>query len=198
MFIRINNIEVEAYRFPSLDRLGFETFVTGRGGGVSPAPFDTLNIGDKEGDDKSNVDENMRRIKEALGLSATWAPRQTHGDSIVVIGGGAPNEMVEADAVVSASPAISIFVRTADCLPVILADPVLKSIAVIHAGRKGTEMGIASKVVELMQARLYVNPENLHAALKALTAVANLNRILSFSNIHVAIKCAQLPGEKVF
>ncbi len=165
MFERINNIEPELYRFSHIDDLGFKTFVSGRNGGVSHAPFASLNTDATRGDAPSNVEKNMAIIKDAAGVRAIWAPRQVHGDSIALITDTFADSTTQADAAMTNIQGVAVAVRTADCLPVILVDPVTKTVAAIHAGRKGTELFITSKTVQMMKTRLNVNAKNLHAAL---------------------------------
>jgi len=167
-FERVEN-SVEIYRFPALDALGFRTFVTGRGGGVSAPPFDSLNVDPGGGDDPANIEENLRRIKEALSLEILWTPRQVHGDGIAVIdsggGGEPPPADIEADAVVVSSPGIAIGVKTADCLPILMADPERKVAAAVHAGRRGSELYIARRAAETMVKRFGCEPGAITAAL---------------------------------
>lgn len=164
MLERIDGADAEVYRFPELDNTGFKTFVTGRGGGVSPPPFESLNTGDMVGDDPANVSKNIERIKRAVGVRTIWAPRQVHGDTITLIDKSLPLGDIKADAVVTTVPHIAIGVRTADCLPIILVDPVTKTASAIHAGRRGVELQIAFKTVRFLIDRLSVNPKDIHAA----------------------------------
>lgn len=155
----------EVCHYPDIDRHGFVTFVTGRRGGVSAAPYDTLNAGGHVGDDEVAVAENMRRIKKAVGVSHLWTARQVHGDGIAVIDKSPPPASMEADAVVVPVPGVAVGVLTADCLPVILADPVHKVAAAVHAGRKGAELNVAGKTVGLMARRFGCDPLDMRAAL---------------------------------
>jgi len=156
--------DVDLYRFPAVDRLGFTTFVSGRGGGISPVPFDSLNTTAAGGDDPANVTENLRRIRATVGIDHIWAPDQVHGDHIALVAiPGQPT--VTADAVIALRPGLPVAVRTADCLPVLLADPVSGLCAAIHAGRAGVELGIARSAVETMVAAFNVEAENIVAAL---------------------------------
>lgn len=155
----------EVYRYPDIDRHGFVTFVTGRGGGVSAAPYGTLNAGGHVGDDEAAVAENLRRIKDAVNAPSLWTARQVHGDGIAVIDKSPPPPSMEADAVVVSAPGVAVGVLTADCMPVILADPVHKVAAAVHAGRKGAELNVAGKTVDLMARRFGADPLDVRAAL---------------------------------
>jgi hypothetical protein len=153
------------YNFPELDRLGVTSFVTGRGGGISPAPFDSLNISVSVGDTEANVAENIIRIKAGVGFDNFWAPSQVHGNSVLVIESAPPTEPVEADAVITDISNLAICVRAADCLPILLADPKRKVIGAVHAGRKGTELGIAGETIKKMVQRFDCDPSDIHAGL---------------------------------
>ena len=153
------------YTVPELDRLGFSSFVTGRGGGVSEAPFDSLNVSVSVGDAEKNVAENITRIKDGARFTDFWAPSQVHGNSVVVISSTPPTEPVEADAVITEISNLAICVRTADCLPILLADPKRKVIGAVHAGRKGTELAIAGETIKKMVERFDCIPSDIHAGL---------------------------------
>ena len=94
-------------------------------------------------------------------------PKQVHGDVIwkasakdVSMAG-----IYEADAVVTDVPGLAIGVRTADCLPALLYDPVRRVIAAVHAGWKSTKLDIARKTVELLRSDYGVDPRNIRAAI---------------------------------
>ncbi|MBI5814635.1 MAG: peptidoglycan editing factor PgeF [Nitrospinae bacterium] len=154
----------EIYTFPHIQDLGFANFITGRGGGVSAKPYDSLNTSHSDGDSPENVRRNMELIKSATGAGLIWAPSQVHGAQVAVIDGAIPERPVEADAVITARKGIAVGVRTADCLPILIADPEKNVAAAVHAGRKGAELHIVSRAVEIMAERFGCDPENLHAA----------------------------------
>lgn len=115
---------------------------TTRDGGVSPAPWDTLNLGGLVGDDPARVAENWRRLGAETGLRFARVS-QVHGDRIVrAAGEAAPRE--EADGVISAERGVAACVSTADCVPVLLADPAGGAVAAVHAGWRGTLAGVAA------------------------------------------------------
>ncbi|MBF0291364.1 MAG: laccase domain-containing protein [Nitrospinae bacterium] len=165
MFKRINGVEPEIYTFDGFSESRFLNFVTGRNGGVSPAPYDSLNTDSNGGDNPANVRENLARINRAMGIEKLWTPRQVHQDTIAIVdGGGTPGE-VEADAVIVATPGIAVGVRTADCLPIIIVNPSGAAACVIHAGRRSTELGITAKAIALLAARFNCDPSSLAAAI---------------------------------
>ena len=143
--------------FPA-DRLvhGFSA----RLGGVSPAPFDSLNMALHVGDDPACVWENRRRYFSALGLHAErlCTIRQVHGTEIVRAmrrdaGRGArayEDALADADAVITNDSGVALMLCYADCVPVLLYDPVHNAVGVVHAGWKGTVQRIAAQTVARM------------------------------------------------
>ena len=121
-----------------------------RHGGVSPVPFDSLNLGKSTTDDPANVAENRRRFCAALGFESAqmaWS-KQVHGDQIrqATVPGGSEGF----DALVTNVPGILLAVSVADCTPILVYDHGQKAIAAIHAGWRGTVAGIVAKTLVLM------------------------------------------------
>lgn len=135
---------------------------TTRAGGVSPAPWDSLNLGGAVGDDPARVRENWSRLERTTGLAFARV-RQVHGArAIVAAGASAPVE--EADAVVSARPGVAACVSVADCVPVLLADPRSGAVAAVHAGWRGTFDRAAEAGVRALAREAGARPEDLLAA----------------------------------
>lgn len=142
-------------RFPH----GFST----RAGGVSPAPWDSLNLGGAVGDEPARVERNWRLLEEATGLAFARV-RQVHGAHVVTASAGcAPH--VEADAVVSRTRGIAACVAVADCVPVLIADPASGAVAAVHAGWRGTVVRAAAAAVEALTAKGGCRPSELVAAI---------------------------------
>lgn len=165
MLERMNGAEPEIYSFAGFCQPRLLNFVTGRNGGVSPAPYNTLNTDANGGDNPENTRANLARIMRAVGIEKLWMPRQVHQDTIAIVNGTAPGGEVEADAVIVATPGIAVGVRTADCLPLIVVDPSGAAAGVIHAGRRSTELGITAKTVNLMAGRFNCDPSTLKVAI---------------------------------
>lgn len=132
---------------------------TDRWGGVSAAPYEQLNLGGAVGDDPAAVRANRTAAAESLGLDAArvvWM-NQVHGRDVAVVegpwepdgSGGIP----AVDAVVTTSRGLALAVLTADCVPVLLADPVAGVAAAAHAGRPGMVAGVVPAAVGAMVAR---------------------------------------------
>ena len=126
---------------------------TDRWGGVSAVPYDSLNLGGAVGDDPAAVHANRERAAGALGRPAdrvVWM-NQVHGREVVCVDepwGERPAPA--ADAVVTTRPDLTLAVLTADCVPVLLADPVAGVAAAAHAGRPGMVAGVVPAAVEAM------------------------------------------------
>lgn len=152
----------ELYCFEALNSAGFDNFVTGRTGGASSAPFDSLNFSKSGGDDKTDVETNMQMLAEKIGFDSLFLPDQVHGDSIIDLDRSlTASGHCEGDGVATKISGIYCAVRTADCLPILLADPVTGACMAVHAGREGTELFIAIKAVRYMAEKFGVLPENI-------------------------------------
>ncbi|WP_307847466.1 peptidoglycan editing factor PgeF [Streptomyces sp. F63] len=138
---------------------------TDRWGGVSAAPYAELNLGGAVGDDPAAVRKNRELAAESLGLAAervVWM-NQVHGPDVAVVDGpwdAAADDAV--DAVVTARRGLALAVLTADCVPVLLADPVAGVAGAAHAGRPGLAAGVVPALVGAM-VRLGAEPSRLVA-----------------------------------
>lgn len=134
---------------------------TTRDGGVSPAPWDSLNLGGLVGDEPDRVAENWRRLAAETGLRFARV-RQVHGARVVPAAGeGAPRE--EADGVTSTEPGVAACISVADCVPVLLADPTTGAVAAVHAGWRWTIARAAAEGVRALA--------GLHGAARGVRAV---------------------------
>ncbi len=139
---------------------------TGRGGGVSAAPYDTLNMGGAVGDDAAAVAENRRRAARACGLGAerlAWM-HQVHGSAVRYAGGTAGAAVPEADAMFTDVPGLALGVLVADCAPVLLADPEARIVGAAHAGREGMAAGVVTGLLSAMSAA-GADPARVHAVI---------------------------------
>ncbi|MET7380093.1 peptidoglycan editing factor PgeF [Streptomyces sp. NPDC005526] len=126
---------------------------TDRWGGVSAVPYEELNLGGAVGDDPAAVRANRERAAGALGLDparVVWM-NQVHGADVAVV--DAPwgdRPAPEVDAIVTARRGLALAVLTADCTPVLLADPVAGVAGAAHAGRPGMVAGVVPAAVRAM------------------------------------------------
>jgi YfiH family protein len=126
---------------------------TDRWGGVSAVPYEELNLGGAVGDDPAAVTANRELAAKSLGVDparVVWM-NQVHGADVAVVDapwGEGPVPRV--DAVVTAERGLALAVLTADCVPVLLADPVSGVAAAAHAGRPGLVAGVVPAAVRSM------------------------------------------------
>lgn len=118
--------------------------VTTRGGGISQAPFDSLNLGAHVDDDPRAVAENRRRLSERLACRPSWL-EQVHGTTVVEAD---PGRLPTADASWSATPGTACTIMTADCLPTLFCDRAGTRVAAAHAGWRGLAAGVLEATVD--------------------------------------------------
>ena len=143
---------------------------TTRLGGVSTGAFASMNLTTSTGDDPAAVEENLRRLLPALHAdrSAVCRTHQVHGDVILPV--SHQNQALfaetppECDGLTTQEPGLVLFGKFADCVPVLLCDPVRRACAVIHAGWHGTVQRIVQKGVRALAERYGSNPADCIAA----------------------------------
>jgi len=138
---------------------------TTRKGGVSAAPYDSLNLGDHVGDDIEAVKANRLTLYNRLGfdLSQVALAEQVHGAEIAEVDSG--GRRLGCDALVTNVPGLLLVLFFADCVPVYLVDPHRRAIALIHAGWRGTRSGIVPKTIRYIDERYGVKPDTLRASI---------------------------------
>jgi YfiH family protein len=139
-------------------------------GGTSPAPFASLNVCVRRGDQAENVRRNREIISKTFGFSTDrlLLAHQVHGDDFYIPGKTgelSPGMTLECDGFITDRPGVALCVKTADCVPVLLVDGKRKIVAAVHAGWRGTALGIAGKAVRIFQERFDSVPEDLWAAI---------------------------------
>ncbi|MBK3640440.1 MULTISPECIES: peptidoglycan editing factor PgeF [Streptomyces] len=154
---------------------------TDRWGGVSAVPYEELNLGGAVGDDPDAVRTNRELAAKSLGLdpaNVVWM-NQVHGADVAVVDGPWGDSPVpEVDAIVTTRRGLALAVLTADCTPVLLADPVAGVVAAAHAGRPGMVAGVVP------------------AALRAMTELgADPARIVARTGPAVCGRCYEVPEE---
>lgn len=161
--------------FTHFNTLNIKHGISGRLGGTSKQPFSSLNLGLHVEDDTKDVIANRQLFCKAIGMSSDRivTAQQLHTDAIAVvtaeeIGRGAQvyNEAIEAtDSLITNVPEIPLILFFADCVPVLIVDPVQRAVGVVHAGWKGTVAKIAQKTILAMQANFGTSPQNCLAAI---------------------------------
>ncbi len=138
-------------------------------GGVSPAPWHTLNVGGTVGDAPAAVRENHRRIYAALGLSAAqmctvW---QVHGAETIYAQQPRPDGrwLARADGLITDRPGLALMMRFADCVPILFYDPAHHATGLAHAGWRGTVLGAGVSTLHAMQRTFGTRPQDVQAAI---------------------------------
>lgn len=157
--------EVELIVAPRLRAAGFSHGFSTRQGGVSEGAFASLNLARTVGDDAALVKENSRRFARALGVSprVVYEVSQVHGRALVEVTQEDDVQGVrrlEADALLTSHAGLAVAVRTADCVPVLLANRKTGAVAAVHAGWRGVTARIVSAAVSRLG-----DPEVLCAAI---------------------------------
>ncbi|MBV6397395.1 MAG: Polyphenol oxidase [Anaerolineales bacterium] len=155
--------------------LTFQTFadlphgVFTRHGGVSSAPWSTLNVGGSVGDDIDHVRENRIRSFAALNrerdsLHDVWL---VHGTNVIFA--DQPRDLSlkspQADLLFTNNPNVTLFMRFADCVPLLFHDPKKGVIGISHAGWMGTVKGVATASIAAMKSRYGTDPRDVRAAI---------------------------------
>lgn len=123
-----------------------------RRGGMSEGVYASLNAGRGSDDDPAHVSENRYRCLASLGAERLATPYQIHGATALVVDDlHDPDAPPRADAFVTRTPGLAVGVVTADCAPVLLADPEARVIAAAHAGWRGALAGILESAVAQME-----------------------------------------------
>ncbi len=141
----------------SLREFGVDALITTREGGVSEAPFHSLNLGMHVGDDSRRVSTNRARVAAAMRVAPERLVMmsQVHGADVLEVEG--PTEG-EADALVTSSRDTAIAVLVADCLPIVLADTTRRRVGVVHAGWRGLSAGVLANALAAFD-----DPRSVHA-----------------------------------
>lgn len=155
----------------------FETFLSRnlihgiftRQGGVSPKPWDTLNVGSLVGDDPKNVLINRDRSLAAFNrkpesLYEVW---QVHSSEVVVANDprDPQDEHMKADAIITANPNVTVFMRFADCVPIMLYDTDNHICGMVHSGWEGTVKQIVVRTIDRMKNQFGSKPVNIIAGI---------------------------------
>lgn len=156
----------------SFEQFGFSNVLHGfftRNGGISPTPWKSLNLSTSGGDSRENVVENRRRIFEAIErpVESLYDAWQVHGTKIlqVIEPRGLDNSPQRADGLVTNKINVTLFMRFADCVPIILLDPMNGVIGIFHAGWKGTLDKIIEKGVKVFCDTYHSETKNIIAGI---------------------------------
>jgi len=164
-----SNKKLSYYTFSTLDDYNLVHGVFMRCGGVSPAPWASLNMATSVGDSKESVIENRRRITNCLSLKedSIYDVWQVHSNRVVFAESPRkPNQPHEkADAIITNDPSVTIMMLFADCVPIMMYDPKNNVAAITHAGWQGTVNQIVSETVVSMRENYACKPEDIIACI---------------------------------
>ena len=156
-------------QYPNLSQhhqLRHATFT--RHGGVSLAPYDSLNVSDAVGDSVKNVAQNLMIIKRSMDVPRILSTRQSHGTEILIAGEDTTETAAaarQADAMITNSVDTGLMIKQADCQAVILFDPRENVIANVHCGWRGNVGNILGRVVRAMTDHFHCRSGDLVAAI---------------------------------
>lgn len=164
---------VPYFTFPSIDaaEVVFHAFST-RLGGVSEAPYDSLNLGATTRDDAGDVTENRRLMQSTLGHPLREWIRLEHGNRVRVLtaadvaaAAASPESLPVADAVITDLIGVPLTIYYADCVPLLLVDPRRPAVGLVHAGWRGTLVEVAEHAVRAMGEHFGTAPQQLLAGI---------------------------------
>lgn len=140
---------------------------TTRTGGISEGPYESLNLTWSRGDDKAAVEENRTRVTQALGLDRLVFANQVHGRTVLKVD-AAPERgwsAGEGDALITDVPGLGLCAQTADCVPLLLVDPVARVAGAVHSGWRGTVQNITAAAIQAMTEAYGSRPRDIRAAI---------------------------------
>lgn len=135
----------------------------GREGGVSSGLYESLNIGQGSDDDVQAIRDNRALIRDAMEAESLLSCFQVHSAKVVTVT-EAWHSRPQADAMVTQVPGLALCVLSADCVPILFADPETKTIGAAHAGWKGALAGVCDATIDAMEA-LGADRSNIQAAI---------------------------------
>ncbi|MCK5315838.1 MAG: peptidoglycan editing factor PgeF [Anaerolineales bacterium] len=157
------------YRFSSFLEAGITHAIFTRRGGVSTRPWYSLNVGGTVGDNPTRIRENLQRSLGAVGrtpdsLFDVW---QVHGSEVVCAEAPRPKHIPhhKADAILTNKAGVTLFMRFADCVPILLFDPNRLAIGIVHAGWQGTVKRTVAAAIEVMKQRYLSMPVDILAGI---------------------------------
>ena len=160
---------LQYYAFECFEDTGVISAVFTRHGGVSLPPWASLNVGGTVGDKADHVAENRRRSFAAVrrNLASMFDVWQVHSTTVVRADNPRPLHLPhqKADAIITDKEDVTLFMRFADCVPILLYDPVHRAIGLVHAGWVGTVGQIGKAAVQAMQANFGTDPVSLLAGI---------------------------------
>ena len=162
-------IQHDTLRYLQFDSLPTRHAIFTRHGGVSPEPWGSLNVGGTVGDDLTRVKENRQIAFQALGCKpeSVFDVWQVHSADVVCANAPrvADEALRQADIILTDRPEVTLFMRFADCVPILAYDPRKAVIGVAHAGWMGTLRDVATVTINAMHKNYGSNPADIVACI---------------------------------
>lgn len=160
---------IHYFSFENLDECGVLNATFTRKGGLSPSPWSSLNVGGLRGDDHARVLNNRVLAFHSVGRApdSVYDAWQVHGNEVICTTAPRPIDIPhkKADAIFTDRPEVTLFMRFADCVPILLYDPNRKVIGLVHAGWQGTISQVVTRSLDVMTAHYGSNLANVKAAI---------------------------------
>ena len=156
---------IRYFVFENLSEQGVIHAIFARHGGVSPAPWHSLNVGGMVGDTPANVLQNKMMSFDVFGLDvqSSYEVWQIHSNRVVFA--NSPKKVdepyIKADGILTKKENVTLFMRFADCVPIMMYDLVSKAVGLVHAGWRGTVDNIVTEAVKKMMEGFGSDPKNL-------------------------------------
>jgi YfiH family protein len=161
--------DIRTYSFASLEETGLVHAIFTRQGGFSPAPWDSLNLGGTVGDDPARVKANRLLVFQAMGRDPNTLFDAWLVHSAEVVYADAPRDLnslpPKADAILTDRPEVTLFMRFADCVPILLHDPVRQVAGIVHAGWLGTVRRVAGAAIRAMTEHYGCRAQDIRAGI---------------------------------
>jgi YfiH family protein len=167
--IRHDQKDIRYYTFSSFpgDEVIAACFT--RLGGISEAPYKSLNVGSTVGDERRNVDENRNRLFQAISLlpESLYDAWQVHSTDYAIVKKPRDSNFKQkkVDILLTQNPKVTLMMRFADCVPIFLFAKKSKVVGLVHAGWKGSINRIALKAVEIMVNKFHCEPFEILAGI---------------------------------
>lgn len=159
---------VVTYTFDTLTALPIYAHVSARHGGVSPEPWQSLNLSIMRGDERARVEENRDRLTAAIGIASTNLVRcrQVHGTGVAKVDWSDANQWKEqSDALITDAIGLPLLLLFADCVPILLYDQRRHVLGICHSGWRGTVNGMVIATLWAMQAAYDTAPADVLAGI---------------------------------
>ena len=156
------------FQFESLKDANLDHAILTRHGGVSPSPWNSLNYGRTVGDEDTRVTTNITRGLGVTGQSLDEAFDVWQVHSVKVVRADGPNlagDHLKADAIITDRSGVTLMMRFADCVPIMIYDPRQRAAGIAHAGWLGTVRGMAAELVRNMQKEYGSKPDEMLAGI---------------------------------